>query len=108
MLPIRRAAFEACGGFAEGFSLPTLRGIDLFMRLGGAGFTCLWTGDVEVYGLGSGVAPDAATYWMQTGGVVDGWTFRRTWRHLMSPADTAGGTVTNSAAAPVTLSSGAR
>ncbi len=106
----RRAAFEACGGFAEGFALSTLRGIDLFMRLGGAGFICLWTPNVEVYGLGSGsgIAPDAATYWVQTGGVVDGWTFRRTWRHLMTPPGAAGGTITNSATSPVALSSGAR
>lgn len=38
---VRRTAFEACGGFAEGYGRPSIEDIELGMRLRGAGYRIL-------------------------------------------------------------------
>ena len=73
-----RSAFESVDGFAGGFTLPDLKGPDLFLRMQKAGIRITWVPDVELYALDEPVSPDA--YWARTGEMIDGWQFRAAWQ----------------------------
>lgn len=73
-----RATFDAVGGFASGYALPRLAGLELFLRMRDAGTRIIWAPQIEAYTLA-----DTATqneYRNRTAEIVDGWSFRAGWR----------------------------
>src|SRR5262249_20229239 len=77
-----REAYALVGGFSAGYALGTLRDLDFFLRFGEAGGRAFWTPAITAYALDDG-STSTPEYWVQTGQMVDGWTFRQSWaRHL--------------------------
>jgi hypothetical protein len=107
---IRRSAFVAAGGFSEGYALPALKGLDLFLRLRRAGGTTLWTPEVEAYALDD--PHSSQEYWAKTGEMADGWSFRKSWDGsvpaVAEPAQDARPLPTSAASSRATASDGAR
>ena len=82
-----RAVYETVGGFSGGYALGTLKDLDFFLRLRARGVQAVWTPSVTAYALDEGSTGDP-DYWVQTGQLVDGWSFRESWRAAIT---TAGG-----------------
>jgi hypothetical protein len=83
-----RALYETVGGFSSGYALGTLKDLDFFLRLRARGVQAVWTPSVVAYALDEGSTGDP-DYWVQTGQLVDGWSFRESWRTAFTEAGRA-------------------
>lgn len=73
-----RSAFEAVGGFSQGYASDSFKGIDLFLRMAAAGVRMSWTAAAELYALDDlQAASDTA---VRVAKLVDGWSFRAAWQ----------------------------
>jgi hypothetical protein len=76
---IRRQTFRDLGGFGRGFVGADRKGADFFNRMSEAALQCLWLPQVEMIAVDEPAETEAAPYWMQTGKLVDDWSFARKW-----------------------------
>lgn len=87
-----RTAFDAVGGFSQGYALDLVKGTDLFLRMGAAGVSIKWMGTVELYALDDLQANTEHS--AQVGIQVDGWSFRAAWQDkAIVRAEEAGPTI---------------
>jgi hypothetical protein len=78
---ISRAAFARLGGFAPGYTLPTFKAADFFLRLTALGGEVLWAPEIEAYALDDAQASDLSA---QAAEAADGWGFGTAWRDRLS------------------------
>ncbi len=97
-----RSAFEAVGGFSQGYASDSFKGIDLFLRMADAGVRMSWTAAAELYALDDLQAASDAT--VQVAKLVDGWSFRAAWQDRLSTP--SAGAANDTAAGPVVALSG--
>jgi hypothetical protein len=79
-----RAAFDRVDGFSAGYALAELRGLDLFLRMRAAGVAIQWNPGVELYAIEDAIPAD--DYASRAGEMIDGWSFRATWKGCLPAA----------------------
>jgi hypothetical protein len=76
---IPRAALAQAGGLPRDYVGAEMRGPDFFLRLAQAGVPCHWLPWVELTALDDPSEAAPPEYWMQTGKLVDEWSFAGKW-----------------------------